>query len=333
MACRLAENGPLMSLQRHLGLPPKCHSLREDCVHGHPKRSGMYAMGIPGAVIGYCQALLNYAGNPREHTVSLTTVLEKIGAPWAMSHELYWSYRKDERVSDYIESALSPLLGQGRIPILITAMDPAKDGAVFDSILDTDLSIFPGETALVRMVLKSDASIEAAERHIKRILAKCRATRTMPKWWPLLQGDLSAVQWRKLKNALGTDWEYCNVAVNPWTCDVVFEHALDQVTVAQIVVGLKEGIREDGRIEIPPGMFLTGAAECDSYSIPVYARKLAKLSVVPTLIVLGPSQPEWTADQNMARLQRLIPFLRNVCEHLWEGLPKKSRDKVWRLSA
>lgn len=333
MACRLAENEPLMELQRDLGLPPQCHSLREDCVHGHPKRIGTYAMGIPGAVIGYCQALLNYEGNPEKHTVSMTKVLEDIGAPWAKSHELFWGYRKEEKVSEYIEEALSPLLGEGRIPILITAMDPAADSATFDSIIETDLSLYPGETALVRMMLQNDASLDAASEYIKQLLTECRSRRRMPKWWPLLQGDLERVQWERLKELLGEDWKYTNVAVNPWACESVFDSAIEQVTVAQIPVGLEDGIGDKGDITLPPGMQLTGATECDTYSLPNYAKTLAQLNVAPTLIVLGPSQPEWTFDQNVSRLRRLIPMLRDACDQLWQDLAQESRDTVWRLSA
>jgi len=68
MACRIAENQPLSALREDLGIAKQCHSVRAQCVQGYKRVGGDYAMGVPGAALGYCQALFSPRENPRLHT-------------------------------------------------------------------------------------------------------------------------------------------------------------------------------------------------------------------------------------------------------------------------
>src|SRR3989338_2249674 len=148
---------------------------------------------------------------PQEHTLNLIKQLEEINAPWHRSHELYWNYREHEPVEDYIQEAIKPLLGSGRVPILITSLDPAKDKNIIEQILATMPAVMPGETILVRLSLNSSDSIRPAVEIIQSILKNCKKNKSMPVWWPLLQGDLKIDQWKELQAMLGKDWQYVNL--------------------------------------------------------------------------------------------------------------------------
>ena len=162
MACKLAENQPLTSLRKELDVAPQCHSLREHCIQSRERQFGEYTMGIPGAVIGYCQALFNRAGGPQTHTEYVTKLLREISAPWARSHELFWGNRRNETPTDFMQSGMQPLLGTGRVPILISELDPALHSTTIESIVATNPPVFPGETMLIRVVLSSDESIDSS---------------------------------------------------------------------------------------------------------------------------------------------------------------------------
>lgn len=333
MACNLAENAPLQRLREVLGLPSQCHSLRPSCVHGYTQTTGQWTMGIPGAVIGYCQALFAQESSALLHTDKVKKLLSEIGAPWANSHELFWGYKTSEEPQDYLEQGMAPLRGNGRVPILITGLDPARDIEQIKQIFETTPAVSPGETILMRIVLNGDDSINRAVNLIRKVLGECRSQRSMPQWWPLLQGGIDCKQWNQLKTQLGDDWKYVNVAVNPFTPHDVVECINNQITVAQVVVGLADGISDDGMIQLAPGMTISGASESDTYSLMEYMQGLGHLPVVPTLIVLGPSQPAWSDELNQRRIAKLIPLLRQGCEILWKSLPKERQEYVWRLSA
>lgn len=332
MACKVAENIPLSKLRDDLGLPYQCHSLREDCIHNYTKPSGNYTMGIPGAAIGYCQALFNNAGNPEAHTNLVIDQLTQIDAPWLMSHELFWGYNNNETADSFVSGAIKPLLGEGRVPILITSLNPAKDLDEIKDITETQPPIFPGETALLRVVIDSDESIDNSIKIMKETLDKSRSNKEMPKWWLLLQGEIEEAKWIDVKNRMGEDWKYVNIAVNPFTYNLIPGFCLSQVTVAQVVVGHKSGIYDDGVITISEGMKISGAKEGDTYNIFRYFNELKKLILIPTLIVLGPSLPNWTVDENKERLNKLIPLLKSACNELWSEIGNR-RDVVWELKA
>lgn len=78
---------------------------------------------------------------------------------------------------------------------------------------------------------------------------------------------------------------------------------------------------------------LTGASECASYSLYHYMERLSGLDVAPTLIILGPSLPEWSDTTNQERIRALIPALRLACGVLWKELEPAAQEVVWKLSA
>jgi hypothetical protein len=333
MACTIADNPPLKRLQTELGLSPQCHSFREHCIQGYEPRITDYALGAPGAVLGYCQALFSYTGDPASHTEKVRHKLIEIEAPWANSHELFWGYRRQEVADEFIAQSISPLIGTGRVPILITSLDPAKDRTEIESIVATSPPMQDGDTVLLRVVLTCEESVRQIATIMQDILAQSRINKRMPKWWPLLQGSLSIEQWRLLQMLLGEDREYVNVAVNPFTPIEVFECMLEQITVGQIAIGLANGIAPDGTIRLAPGMKIFGAAECAEYSLLEYMNTLGSLDDSPTLIVLGPSMPNWTDGENQKRLETLLPILKNGCETFW-GRQRSSRWKsIWNMKA
>lgn len=333
MACSIADNTPLKKLQVDLGLPPQCHSLRAHCIQGYESRTVEHTLGLPGTAIGYCQALFNYAGDPVSHTSKVIRLLKEINAPWANSHELFWGHKKQESPTEFVEQAISPLLGIGRVPVLITGLDPAQQKEEIEGILETSPAVQPGETILVRMVVNDKQSIKAAASLIHSLADTCRDNIAMPKWWPLLQGDLNIGQWELLQSLLGKDWRYVNTAVNPFVTDEVLEFLQDNITVAQIPIGLAEGISVDGTIRLAAGIKIMGASDQSSYSILDFVNVLSTLEYPPTLIILGPSLPEWTDVINQERLDALFPILRKACDSLWGGVSDVRRETIWNMSA
>lgn len=333
MVCSIADNTPLKKLQLDLGLPSQCHSVRPHCIQGYEPKTGDYVLGLPGTALGYCQALFNYAGDPAAHTRKVLEALTVIGAPWANSHELFWGHRKLESPTEFVNQAIAPLLGNGRVPVLITGLDPASQQEEIQKILVTSPSVQPGETILVRMVLGSTESVYDAASIIKDLVSDCRDHTRMPNWWPLLQGDLKVEQWTILRDILDADWQYINAAINPFSTQEVFDFLCEQITVAQVPVGLAEGISPDGEIRLADGMKIMGAPDCSSYSLPKFVESLSSLSSPPTIIILGPSLPSWSDEVNQARLAKLLPVLRSSCDTLWSALPRSRREAIWNMNA
>lgn len=334
MVCKIADNEPLKLLRDDLGLASQCHSLLRKCIRGHEKRTGNLIMGIPGAALGYCQALFVRVGDAEVHTEHVINQLEIIDAPWSRSHELFWGNRQNESPNEFVDKGIRPLLGDGRVPILITELDPAKNGEEIDSILEISPPIFPGESVLLRLALSGDSSIDRICLLISLLIERARQEEQMPKWWPLLQGHLTSEQWKYLKQQLGDNWKYVNIAVNPFTTADILDFLHEQITVAQIAVGLAEGIRSDGQITLAKGMVkLTGADDCPSYSLPLYMQALSKLDSAPTLIVLGPSLLEWSDEINRARLSALKPLIYDACRTLWNEVKEVEKAMILKMSA
>lgn len=333
MGCLIAENRPLSILAKELKLTNKCHSLRRDCIHNLERFTGHFTLGTSGAAIGYCQALFVKSTLPKENTENIINLLEEINAPWYKSHELYWGNKGSESTKDYISQSIEPLLGEGRMPVFITPLNPNKDLEVIKEIVETEASIFEGETALIRIVLTDSNSIDAIVPLMKKIITKAKEQHKMPKFWFLIQGLLTELDWTYFKGLLGEDWKYVNLAVNPFTIDELPSSYWDQITVAQVVLGSKEGIDEKGIIALPSGMNISGAKECDSYSIFDYFHKLCEIQVPPTLIILGPSLPQWSNSYNQERIAKLLPLLKSSCNILWRKVNEPRRELVWSLVA
>lgn len=333
MACRIADNKPLAKLSQELGLMQKCHSRRLSCIQGLELPSTDFVLGVSGAAIGYCQALFSNAGDPSLHTQKVQRLLREIEAPWHKSHELQWSYRNNATAKDFISGACAPLLGIGRVPILITSLDPAREGNELKAILETVPTVPESETILVRVVLSGTESAVAVGIMLQDMLAKARAQRRMPNWWPLLQGSIPVRDWKMIKTMLGKDWDYVNVAVNPFISADVFTEVESQITVAQIPVAKAEGIHTDGHVQIHSTVKFLGATDNASYSMPEYAGRLSCLPTAPVLIVLGPSEQDWSDGENQERISNLLPLVHQVCDQLWNKLTPRRRNEVWRLSA
>lgn len=336
MACKIAINSPLRNLMGFLGVSSHhCHSLRETCIH-HLEQIGNDEMfyGSLGAIVGYCQALFNKLPESAaaENTRKVTTLLEEAGMPFPKSHELFFGHKNPkETVQEFLDESTRPLRGIGRVPILITGLQTSQNGdmEIIKSITETGINIIPDETALIRILIDdTDMSLNKTADLIFDLIKKAEAEKKMPQWWPLLQGDISPATWKKLKEKLGEYWKFTNVAINPF-CSVP-DFVMDQVTVGQLVVGAAEGVSEE-TIRLAPGMKILGARDEEAYEVEKYFSQLGFLAHVPTIIVLGPSLPQWSDDDNKARLSALLPLLRGHCEKLWKI--GERFGEVWQLAA
>jgi len=335
MACRIADNPPLQLLMKDIGVQPRCHSYRAGCVHGLPAPSKDQFLGTTGAAIGYCQALFNRLGTARENTSRIVGLLQEIDAPWHSSHELFFGHVGKQQPAAFVNDASEPLIGSGRVPILITELDLDQDLETIRSIISSNVSAANGETVLLRVTISNRRGIQNLVRLVSELVETSFKAMKCPTWWPLLQGDIDPSEWRALKTALGSLWKYANIAMNPFFDMAQLEEVIDQITVAQVPVGLREGILGNGRIQLDPRMVrLTGALSPDAhYQIDRYADHLSELAHAPTLIVLGPSLPEWSDQINQDRLAALLPHLKSICEEIWSSLPAESRTEVWRMAA
>lgn len=333
MGCKIAENRPLQDLRKALGLPFQCHSLRDHCQQGADRRLGEAAMGGAGAAIGYCQALFNRTGTSDLQSRLVLKALREINAPWSQSHELFWGYRNDETASGFLHNALEPLIGNGRVPVLISGLDPAIDADEIREITSTQPTIFAGESILLRLVLKSEDSIDSTAGIINSLVSEAFRSGQMPVWWPLLQASFTLKQWGRLRAALGDNWQFVNIAVNPFVDEATIAHLAKQITVAQFVIGLSDGIRSNGNISLPNEMKIHGAASGAAYNVFDYARSLQQAKILPTCILLGPSAETWTFDQNVARVARFLTVFREAANVLWEPIKPSNRQVVWSMAA
>ena len=333
MACKIADNFALAQLRADLGLKLGCHSLREHCALALERRSGDQTMGIPGAALGYCQALFNRVGPAIEHTSAVAEHLATAGMPWSKSHEMYYGYREDETIGDFICGGIRPLLAGGRMPILITTLQPHRDFDEISRIVETDNKVFPGETALLRIVLNSHSDIQYAKSIMLNILSRSEDKKQMPKWWPLLQGNLDKSGWKTLRLEMGVAWKYVNIAVNPFTPISIVDEIFDQITVAQVAIGRSEDIKDNGNITLSSAMPMTKLLNKLDYNLFEYLAPLSELAVSPTLIILGPSLPNWSAGYNIKRLMSLRPILLESTRVLWKDLDDAAHAEVWKQAA
>lgn len=333
MGCHLAENEPLNRLRADLGLPLQCHSFRRHCLQQHSRPTDEFALGAVGAAIGYCQALFGRAGVGEAHTMRVLRLLQEIDAPWANSHELFWGYRREEPAAEFLVGGMRPLVGKGRIPVLITSLDPATDAPEIETIVNTQSPISPGETVLVRLVLREHRSIDSAVALLRQLVGEAKQCRRMPAWWPLFQARSDQGSMQRFAQLAGTLWPYANIAVNPFTPRSVSEVVREQVTVGQVVVGNESGIKDDGLIMLPAELTISGAPPSGAYSLPTYFEELGQFDTPPTLIILGPSLPSWSDSMNQGRIAKLVPHLHTACNGLWKRVEPSRREAVWRMSA
>lgn len=333
MGCKIAENEPLKRLRMDIGLPLQCHSLREDCIHKLQRADGNGTMGIPGAAIGYCQALFRKTTSSEDNTRKIIKNLQEIKAPWHLSHELFWGDKGSEPLEEFLTNSMLPLIGNGRIPILITPLNLDTDYEVIKEVLTVYPKVLNNETILLRVIISNKQSIDNAVKIIKAQVAEANLNKEMPKWWLLLQGDMDMSLWNYLRSQLAENWQYSNLAVNPFTVDNLPDFCWEQVTVGQVVIGHKEGVNNTGEISLPSGMKISGAKELDKYNLYDYFKKLSVLNTSPTLIVLGPSLPEWSDEYNQERLNVLMPVFKDALPILWNDLHTSRVNMVLSLTA
>jgi hypothetical protein len=333
MACRIAENKPLKKLASDLDLQHMCHSLRGDCIQSLERAQGEAVMGSPGAVLGYCQGLFVNSDKPEKHTSNLIKWLEDINAPHPKSHELLWTNRNSESATEYIDKAMQPLIGTGRVPVIITSYDTATDRDAINEILSADAKIYEGETALVRVYLGSAHSKKMSAISLERMTKEVEEKRSIPKFWTLMQGDFPAKDWDKLRQSSGKYWQYANVAATPFTSDEVLENLRDNITVAQFLVSSKKGIHADGTIEVSKEACIGQEVTTRTYNIYEYAQRLSKNGILPTSIICGPSNPEWSIGYNKDRLETYLSHYKAATKDLWPSLKKDKRSEILALPA
>jgi len=336
MACRIAENGPLKALAADLGIGFQCHSFREHCVLGRERVKGESTLGSQGAIMGYCQALFNREGSYEDHTKRLTSYLNEIDAPWSRSHELFWGHKDmSSTESGFLRSAIQPLVGGGRVPIVISSLDPgvSTDRETIESIIKVDQPVTLGETLLLRVVLQSKESIQAACEITRNLYSRAKQSKTMPSWWLLLQASSTEFDWSIVKDSFGDLWRFVNIAVNPFTPSVVYQTCSEQITVAQFIVPDRAGINSNGTIVLPSYDWIPGWQPSASYDINDYASRLAELPEMPTTILLGPAISTWNVDENKLRIRKFLDLYETVSEKLWHEVPKENREEVWAMEA
>ncbi len=255
---------------------------------------------------------------PAQHTQHVINQLQAIDAPQYLSHELYWNYHEQETVEEYINQAMEPLRGSGRVPVLLTSLDPAKDNKIILEIFATrPVALASGATMLVRLCLNSKESIAPAVELIKAILKECRKNKSMPIWWPLLQGDLNITGWKKLKQALGNDWKYVNIAMNPFMDQKVLEEFKEQTVITQFFIGEAKGINhKEGIITIHQRCDLGTNKLRKTYNLFNYCKKIKDNKLNSVSIICGPSLPEWTIPQNRERLEKFLPLFKEATAFL-----------------
>ena len=232
--------------------------------------------------------------------------LEKVDANWTKSHELFWGYRQDEPVETYLEQAIAPLLDAGRIPVLITNLDPAKDNDEIEKIFRSKPKGVNEETILVRLAFNSEKSIYPIAKLIKKLIKDSQKTKEMPRWWPLIQAEFDLRTWRKLKKTLGKAWKYSNIAMTPFMNEKIVKELKDQITVAQFFLGKANGIKQNGDIRLDLYTCTGLRGNIRKYNIFSYAKKIKITDSDPTCIICSPSDPRWSVQKNQRRLKKMI---------------------------
>lgn len=332
MACKIAENTPLKSLQTYLGLPSRCHSFRKKCISNLQMPDGTGVLAIQGAVLGYCQALFsNQSDSANLHTQSVVDHLQKIEAPWHRSHELFLGYKPSNmRVNDYVRSASKPLAGSGRVPILITGLcvtDP-----LVEEIVQGDFGFSDSETMLVRLILENE-HIDQAVFLMEKLIAAAECKGSMPQIWPLFQSNLSLANLMRFRAKLGSNWKFTNFAVSPFNGLSLIDSCPENVTVAQWVVGSLENIHADGKIVLSDEVRVYGAENSAGYQVQEFSASITELPYAPTNILLGPSQPSWNADYNSKRISKYLGIAQQAIQSAWKVESQKLRKGIWSMPA
>lgn len=324
MACRIALHKPLERMRRKIMAETRCHSSRPHCQMGFKSGDAddelKTVLGIQGAAIGYCQGLINplSESTPESHTAYFSKQLQEIAAPFYKSHELLITLKPEKMpIGEYVQRAVAPLLKEGRVPILITDYDPAKDSEEILEIFNSPSPIRDDESILVRMVLNRQESLDLIATLINEKVAVAKETHKMPKWWPLLQTgkDFPVDYLHNLHDLVGSNWEYVALATHPFSLNVAEEFSYNTI-VAQWLVGKHKGIYPNGDISLHT-LGCIGEGEA-SYNLFEYGRTIKELELNPTSILCGGSMPYWTEEQNLHRLRQYIPLFNEAIKEIWK---------------
>jgi hypothetical protein len=333
MVCRIADNPALDRLRSDIGAERLCHSQRIDCIHRLPRAADPGYYGIAGAFLGYCQALFSLRPPYHENTNRIIAMLESQGLPWARSHELFYGHKGSASVTEFVTSAAAPLRDIGRVPVLITSLDPASDRAALSAVFDSVAQVVPGETILARVIVQNHESFVALEALVRELVDEAARNRAMPRWWPLVQSGGTAREWENLRTRLGPLWKYMNVAVNPFSPEDHWQVVAEQIMVAQFVVPHARDIDEDGTARLSEGMQISGASAGASYNIRHLVQRAGSLPSWPTAIFLGPTLDEWSDDDNLERVTKAVRVFVNEIESLWHLAGQSRYSELLRMAA
>jgi len=317
MVCRIADNPALERLRADIGAERLCHSQRVDCIHRLPRSDEQGYYGIAGAFMGYCQALFSPPSLLAENTIRIMSMLESEGLPWARSHELFYGHKGALPIEDYVRQAAAPLRHLGRVPILITGLNPARDATALDEIFEATPQLISGETILVRIIVEDRPSFDALEILVRGLVENAFASGKMPRWWPLVQSGSEASEWSDFRRRIGALWKYMNVAVSPFSPGDQWDIISDQIMVAQFVVPHEQDIASDGNVRLSDGMRISGATENASYNIRELVNRAGSLSTWPTSIFLGPTLPGWSDYENLRRVAKAVRIFTDEIQNQW----------------
>lgn len=256
----------------------------------------------PEGAIGYCQGLFHKDGaTPSAHTVNVKRYLEEVEAPYPTSHELLRPYQPvGMSTTEYVKQAGAPLSLTGRVPILITTLDPSTDASVIDEVFSDHECT---GTMLVRLALNSPDSIRSAAALLERVVSTAEVSGFIPSRYPLFQSDsYSSKDWNDFKHEAGDHWDYAAVAVSPFTSKAAIEAIKPNVAVAQYFVGDRNRINSDGTITLPAAMCVQDGKKGESVQYNVFEYKERIRDIRALNIVCGQALPSWSHSENLDRV-------------------------------
>lgn len=251
-------------------------------------------------LVGFCQALIPFTTNPETHTDAFSSLLHAADSAFAHSHELFLGHCTDmEKFSDWFRAASAPLgkFSGGCVPVLITGLTVSDSALIFDSGAHELV-----EPVLVRLIVGENYEpvVHLMQKVTRRVLAG-----EVPAFYPLFQASNStdSVFWDRLRSALGSSWQYTCVAIDPWVDHETRAIVREQTVVAQVPIGDATGLGEI--VSIPAGI-LGGWPHGVAYNFKQYVSTIDNDDIV---IVLGPSRPEWSANENQNRIGKIVQML------------------------
>lgn len=132
---------------------------------------------------------------------------------------------------------------------------------------------------------------------------------------------------------MGPHYRFVNVAINPFQQRRMIELMRDQVTVMQVPIGEASGISSGGLITLNEHVPIFGKGSIKGYDAAEFLSELGKFDVEPTLIVLGPTLPDWTDADNQGRVAAILPLIRYACLEAWGGILIETKRDIFAMVA